>query len=616
MAPRGHDGDHRADRLGAGRQRPRPPRRRRPRGDQASPGSLAPRHVAATAAVPGYGASIIDVPRARSITPRATGARQRDADPRSRRPWQPRRARPHTPRSAHRPRAGPRPGSARAPPASSAHERIATRTEAPSRHRRFGAHRRVALAAPRRRTGQCGRRPGCANVAAGHQRRIRHQRADDHRRARRDLQCGEQRDGRVVHAVCGERHPGRRRQRCARPGGQSGRISAGPNADGSGGVSEPDSAIPTGRSAPISCSARWVSRASPRGSPSRPRVRARRANGRWRCPMSRSSTSRGRPCRTSALPDPRQTAGTPGRLLSSGRPADNQLLRGPTGVQISDGATVSLGDAADNTELSASVDPGADGPHTVTVYRTAGGGWPTAEESVSINVDRTPPSVPQMVAPPAGAYPVTLTTTPSTDGASGSGVARIEFTDDGGPTRARLRTSSRARAPYRWPARAVDVAGNASAWSAPIGVVVPASGSGTLGRGGLAGRRRGTAPVDGHDRRSRARRRRRNRADAHLGCARPGRRDRRRRARSSAAAGAHVAVADGLGLLARGTTQRGRTRCDGRAGAAIGNDGPEARTAAGRLSASTSDASAHGAGARVSGTRSPAARCRSAHIAS
>ncbi len=213
---------------------------------------------------------------------------------------------------------------------------------------------------------------------------------------------------------------------------------------------------------------------------------------------------------------------------------------------------MSLGDAADNTELSASVDAGADGPHTVTVYRTAGGGWPTAEESVSINVDRTPPSVPQMVAPPAGAYPVTLTTTPSTDGASGSGVARIEFTDDGGQTVLATSTLTRPGS-YTVAARAVDVAGNVSAWGAPIGVVVPASGSGTSGgagsRGGGAVLHLSTVTIDGHAPGAGGAMALTRTWGAHVrvaatvadGLGHP-------------AAGAHVAVADGLGLLARGTS--------------------------------------------------------------
>jgi hypothetical protein len=164
--------------------------------------------------------------------------------------------------------------------------------------------------------------------------------------------------------------------------------------------------------------------------------------------------------------------------------SDNQLLRGTTGVQVSDGPSQSLGDAPDSTELSSVVDPGADGTHTVTVYRTAGGGWPTAEASTVIHVDRTPPTVPQVVSPPEGTYPVPLAATPSNDGLSGSGVARIEFTDDGGRTRLGG-TSMTAPGTYEVQARAIDVAGNASSWSSPIQLVVPAGGAGGSGVRGV-----------------------------------------------------------------------------------------------------------------------------------
>lgn len=153
--------------------------------------------------------------------------------------------------------------------------------------------------------------------------------------------------------------------------------------------------------------------------------------------------------------------------------ADNALLRGTTGVQISDGATDDLGDAADNVQLSATLDPGADGTHTVTVYRTGGGGWATATASQTIQVDRTPPSVPQMVAPPAGAYPVALATTGSSDPVSG--VAAIQFTDDSGASVLGSNVLTRPGT-YRIQARAIDGAGLASAWSPAIAVVVPVDG--------------------------------------------------------------------------------------------------------------------------------------------
>jgi hypothetical protein len=80
---------------------------------------------------------------------------------------------------------------------------------------------------------------------------------------------------------------------------------------------------------------------------------------------------------------------------------------------------------------------------------------------------------------------VTLTTTPSTDGATGSGVATYQFTADGGATILAATTLTRPGT-YTVQARAIDVAGNASAWSLPIEIVVPAGGSGGAGgRGGV-----------------------------------------------------------------------------------------------------------------------------------
>jgi len=329
-------------------------------------------------------------------------------------------------------------------------------------------------------------------------------------------------------------------------------ISAGPNADGSGGVSDPDSAIPTG-----SVGTNLV--LNPLGSGCVAARVAQSAGGtsaarQWTVALSDVSLvdEQGPAVTGLRVVGPETNGWYTGPLTVFWEASDNQLLRGTTGVQISDGPTVSLGDAADNTELSASVDPGADGPHAVTVYRTAGGGWPTAEESVNVNVDRTPPSVPQMIAPPAGAYPVTLTTTPATDGASGSGVARVQFTADGGQTVLATSTLTRPGS-YTVAARAVDVAGNVSAWSAPIEVVVPASGSGTPGgagsRGGGAVLHLSTVTIDGHR--------------PGVGGAPALTRTWGSRLRVAATvadglghptAGAHIAIADGLGLLAHGTS--------------------------------------------------------------
>ena len=178
-------------------------------------------------------------------------------------------------------------------------------------------------------------------------------------------------------------------------------ISAGPNADGSGGVSDPDSAIPTG-----SVGTNLV--LNPLGSGCVSARVAQSAAGtsaarQWTVALSDVSLvdEQGPAVSGLQVAGPETSGWYTGTLKVFWQASDNQLLRGTTGVQVSDGPTLSLGDAADNTELSALVDSGADGPHTVTVYRTAGGGWPTAEESVTVNVDRTPPSVPQMIAPPA-----------------------------------------------------------------------------------------------------------------------------------------------------------------------------------------------------------------------
>jgi hypothetical protein len=329
-------------------------------------------------------------------------------------------------------------------------------------------------------------------------------------------------------------------------------VSAGPNPDGSGGLSEPDSAIPTG-----TVGTNLV--LSPLGSPCVSARIAQSALGtsasrQWTLALSDVSLvdEQGPSVSNLLVAGPETNSWYTGPLKVFWQAADNQLLRGVTGVQVSTGPTVNLGDAADNTELSATIDPGSDGPHRVTVYRTAGGGWPTAESSATINVDRTPPSIPQMIAPPAGAYPVSLTTTPSTDGASGSGVARVEFTADGGHTVLSSNVLTRPGS-YAVAARAIDVAGNASSWSSPISVVVPASASGAPGGSGSQG---GTAvlhlariTIDGRTPGSDAAIALTRTSGAHIqvsasvadGLGAPAR-------------GAQITVADATGVLARGTT--------------------------------------------------------------
>jgi hypothetical protein len=329
-------------------------------------------------------------------------------------------------------------------------------------------------------------------------------------------------------------------------------ISAGPNPDGSGGLSEADSAIPTGTVgtnlvlSPLgsTCVAARVAQSTAGTSASR----------QWTVALSDVALvdEQGPSVSNLVVHGPETNGWYTGTVTALWQAADNQLLRGLTGAQISDGSTVSLGDAADNTTLSATLDPGADGPHSVTVYRTAGGGWPTAESSVTINIDRTPPSVPQVIAPPAGAYPVTLTTTPSTDGASGSGVARIEFTADGGTTLLASNTLTRPGS-YMVAARAVDLAGNTSVWSAPIAVVVPASASGSPGgagsQGSSAALHLSRITVDGHAPGSNAAIALTRTWGAHIrvaatvvdGLGAP-------------AAGARITLGDAVGVLASGTT--------------------------------------------------------------
>jgi hypothetical protein len=154
--------------------------------------------------------------------------------------------------------------------------------------------------------------------------------------------------------------------------------------------------------------------------------------------------------------------------------SDNDLLRGTTGATILNGGqTVDRGDAADGVELRSTLDPGADGPHIVRAVRNGGGGWPVADRVIETKVDRNAPSIPVLSAAPTarGTAPIALSPTGSIDPPGGSGLTRYELTTDGGRTI--LQSASLTRVGrYDVRARAVDIAGNASAWSLPIQVEV------------------------------------------------------------------------------------------------------------------------------------------------
>jgi hypothetical protein len=157
--------------------------------------------------------------------------------------------------------------------------------------------------------------------------------------------------------------------------------------------------------------------------------------------------------------------------------SDNAALRGTTGARVDGGAGEDYGDAPDAArKVSNPLDPGHDGATTVTVWRS-GPGWPTATASVPIKVDRNPPSVPTLALTSAStSAPVAVQASGSTDGA-GSGLAKYEYTIDGGRS-ARRGSPPREAAAFSEPgfynvqARAVDAVGHASAWSTPIAVLV------------------------------------------------------------------------------------------------------------------------------------------------
>jgi len=265
-------------------------------------------------------------------------------------------------------------------------------------------------------------------------------------------------------------------------------LTAGPNPDGSGGTSTPDSALTSGSSGttvPITangsaCVGAAITQQSIATSPARS----------WTLKLSDVVLNDLEGPAVSGLTvlGPHTNGWYTGPVTIEWQASDNALLRGTTGVQISAGPSVDLGDAADNTTLVTTLDPGADGPHTITAYRTGAGGWATATTETSINVDRTAPSVPQVLVQPTSTGPLTITTSGSSDGATGSGVARIDLSIDGGlsvlahPVLAFPGT-------YEVEARAVDVAGNQSAWSAPTTLTVaPLGGSPGSTPAGAGGR--------------------------------------------------------------------------------------------------------------------------------
>lgn len=268
------------------------------------------------------------------------------------------------------------------------------------------------------------------------------------------------------------------------------RVEVGPNADGSLGWSQPESSIPQGAvGLPIAL--------EPLGSTC---VGARtRQTGNQQVAYQRIwdlaledivlSDDQGPSIDSFRIEGPQIAGWYTGPVTAVWASSDNDLLRGVTGASVSSAASVDRGNAADGAELRSVLDPGADGSHTVKVWRNGGGGWGTAERSLEIRVDRTPPSVPVVTATPAarGQAPIVLAASGSVDPPGGSGLARYELTADGGQTVLRSATLTRAGG-YEIRGRAVDVAGNASPWSLPIQVEVTSSvqplvPSGTAGGG-------------------------------------------------------------------------------------------------------------------------------------
>lgn len=268
------------------------------------------------------------------------------------------------------------------------------------------------------------------------------------------------------------------------------RVEVGPNADGSLGWSQAESSIPQGAvGLPIALEPLGSTCV---GARTRQTGNQQVANQRiWDLALEDVvlSDDQGPSIDSFRIEGPQTAGWYTGPVTAVWTSSDNDLLRGVTGASVTGGSSVDRGNAADSAEVRSVLDPGADGPRTVKVWRNGGGGWGTAERSVEIRVDRTPPSVPVVTATPAarGQAPIVLAAGGSVDPPGGSGLARYELTGDGGQTVLRSATLTRAGS-YEIRGRAVDVAGNASLWSLPIQVEVtstvqPLVPSGTAGGG-------------------------------------------------------------------------------------------------------------------------------------
>ncbi len=180
---------------------------------------------------------------------------------------------------------------------------------------------------------------------------------------------------------------------------------------------------------------------------------------------------------TLRLDGPQKSGWFTGPVTVTWTSTDNDFHRGTTGASIGSAAQ-ERGDPADGRAVQAVLDPGPDGLRTVRAWRTGGGGWATAERTTEIRVDRTPPSIPTVIAVPdaRGAGPITIAGDAAVDAPGGSGHDRYEYTTDQGRT---LLTAASITRPgtYSVRARAIDKAGNASEWSLPLTVQVTGRGS-------------------------------------------------------------------------------------------------------------------------------------------
>lgn len=160
-----------------------------------------------------------------------------------------------------------------------------------------------------------------------------------------------------------------------------------------------------------------------------------------------------------------------GPLDVSWSSVDNLLGRNGTRAEVDGGGSLKPADAyEDGTHRVTGLDPGPDGPRLVRAV-AEGAGWNPAVAVTAIQVDRTPPSVPTSfgASTASGPAPITLSASGSTD--LRSGVAGYQFTTDGGRT-VRRDPVLRDTGAYTVRARAIDQAGNTSAWTAPISVAV------------------------------------------------------------------------------------------------------------------------------------------------